>query len=80
MPDSIIKTIEQRCDPKTGLVQLEPVTVEVGDKVRVFDGPLAGIEGVFRERKGETGAVVVRKLLGAGTIVEVESLLLQKAM
>lgn len=80
MPDLVINTIRQRCDPETGLVQLEPVPVKIGDRVRVFDGPLAGIEGVFRERKGETRAVLLMRLLGTETIVEVESLLLQKAM
>ena len=80
MPEQVINVIKTRRDPVTGLVQLEPVPVEVGDKVRVFDGPLAGIEGIFRERKGESRALLLMSLLGAESIVEVDALLLQKAM
>jgi transcriptional antiterminator RfaH len=80
MPNLAIKAIERRCDPETGLVQLEPVPVEVGDRVRVFDGPFAGIEGVFRERKGTNRALLLMKMLGTESIVEVDALLLQKAV
>ena len=79
MSDLAIEMITQRCHPETGLVHLEPVPVEVGDKVRVFDGPLAGLEGIFRERKGERRALLLMSLLGSESIVEVDSLLLQKA-
>ena len=80
MPEQIIKLISARRDPQSGLVQLEPVPVQIGDKVRVFDGPLAGIEGVFRERKGEKRALLLMSFLGTETTIEVESLLLQKAI
>ena len=80
MSDQVIGMITRRCDPETGLVQLEPVPVEIGDKVRVFDGPLAGIEGIFRERKGERRALLLMSLLGSESIVEVDSLLLQKVV
>jgi len=80
MPDQVINVINTRCDPVTGLVQLDPVSVEVGDNVRVFDGPLAGIEGIFRERKGESRALLLMSLLGTESIVEVDALLLQKAI
>ena len=72
--------IERRCDPETGLVQLEPVPVEVGDTVKVFDGPFAGIEGIFRERKGRDRALLLMSMLGTESTVEVDALLLQKAV
>lgn len=80
VPEAVIQTIEQRRDPASGLVQLDPVPVEPGDKVRVFDGPLAGLQGVFRERKGENRALLLMTLLGTTTTVEVDALLLQKAV
>ena len=80
LPLSVIEAIRQRCDPESGLVQLDPMPVNVGDKVRVFDGPLAGIQGVFRERKGGTRALLLMSLLGTESIVEVDALLLQKVV
>lgn len=78
MPDRIIRVIKDRCDPCSGLVKLDPVPVEPGDKVKVFDGPLAGLEGVFRERKGINRAILLMKMLGTESTVEVETILLQK--
>jgi len=80
MPERAIRAIEGRCCPDTGLVRLQPVPVQPGDKVKVFDGPLAGLEGIFRERKGEGRALLLMKLLGAESTVEVDALLLKKAM
>ena len=80
VPNSIINTIEKRCDPETGLVLLKPVPVRVGDKVKVFDGPFAGIEGIFRERKGKDRALLLMSMLGTESTVEVDAMLLQKAI
>jgi transcriptional antiterminator RfaH len=79
LPEPVIEAINDRCDGD-GLVQLDPVPVEPGDKVRVFDGPLAGLEGIFKERKGEKRVLLLAKLLGTESTLEVDALLLQKAM
>jgi transcriptional antiterminator RfaH len=79
LPEPVIEAINDRCDGD-GLVQLDPVPVEPGDKVRVFDGPLAGLEGIFKERKGEKRALLLAKLLGTESTLEVDALLLQKAV
>ena len=78
LPETVVRAIRNRCDAETGLVRLDPVPVDSGDKVRVFDGPLAGLEGVLRERKGENRAMLLMKLLGTESTVEVDILLLQK--
>ena len=80
LPETVIERINQRCDPESGLVQLEPVPAQPGDRVKVFDGPLAGLEGIFRERKGEKRALLLMSMLGTESIVEVDALLLQKAV
>ena len=80
VPEFIIQAITDRCDPQSGLVQLEPVPVEVGDKVKVFDGPFAGIEGIFKQRKGSDRALLLISMLGTQSTVEVEAMLLQKAI
>jgi len=78
LPETVIKMINNRCDPNTGLIKLDPVPVEPGDKVRVFDGPFAGLQGIFKERKGEKRALLLMKMLGTESTVEVETILLQK--
>jgi len=78
--EPVIQTIKRRRNPDSGLIELDPVPVEVGDKVKVFDGPLAGIEGIFMERKGSNRALLLMSLLGTESTVEVDALLLQKAI
>lgn len=80
LPEFVIQTINNRCDPETGLVKLDPAPVAPGDKVKVFDGPMAGLEGIFKERKGEQRALLLAKLLGTESTIEVDSMLLQKAV
>ena len=77
LPETVMNAINNRCDPKTGLVQLDPVPVEPGDYVKGFDGPFAGIEGIFKERKGENRARLRMKMLGTESTVEVDSMLLR---
>jgi transcriptional antiterminator RfaH len=78
VPESVIHAIEARRNPDTGLVRLDPVPVQVGDRARLFDGPLAGFEGIFQERKSATRALLLINLLGIESTVEVDALLLQK--
>ena len=80
MPEPVIRGIDQMRDPETGLVRLDPVPVEVGERVKVFDGPLAGLQGIFKERKGENRALLLMSILGTESTVEVDALLLQKAV
>ena len=80
LPKPVIESSKRRGDLDTGLIRLDPVPVEAGSKVRVFDGPLAGTEGIFKERKGENLVLLLMKLLGTESTVEVDALLLQKAM
>jgi len=78
VPDAIIEAIKQRLDPHSGLIQLDPVPVEPGDTVKVFDGPMAGLHGIFKQRKGKDRALLLMSLLGTESTVEVDALLLQK--
>ncbi len=80
VPESVIHAIRSRAEPATGLIRIQPVAVKAGDKVRVFDGPLAGVEGIVQERRSETRALILMELLGRPTRVEVDALVLQRAM
>ena len=78
VPETIIRMIRARMHPETGLVELDPVPVEPGDRVKVFDGPFAGAEGILEVCSGERRALLLMELLGRQTSVEVDRLLLQK--
>ena len=78
IPETVIRAIRSRCDAHTGLVRLDPVPVEPGDKVRVFDGPLAGVKGLFQACSGERRALLLIEFMGRQTRVEVDRILLQK--
>ena len=78
VPESIINAIKNRMDPATGLIRIKPVEVEAGDKVRIFDGPLAGISGIVEERSSENRVLILMELMGRSTRVQVDALLLQR--
>lgn len=78
VPEAIIHALRARQHPETGLIDLEPVPVEEGDRVRVFDGPFAGIEGILEAKTGEQRALILMDLLGRQTAVEVDCMLLQR--
>lgn len=79
VPESVIQALQQQMCPETGLINLDPVPLEVGEKVRVFEGPLAGVEGILQERCSETRSLLLMSLMGRETTVKVDSLLLQRA-
>ncbi len=76
--ESIITGLRTRMDPETGLIGLDPVPLNSGDKVRIFDGPFAGLEGVLKEHRSEIRSLLLLKMLGTETTIEVDSLLLQR--
>ena len=79
VPEGIITALQARQDPETGLIALEATPLNQGDRVRVFDGPFAGAEGILQQRCGQDRSLLLLKMLGRETIVEVDSLLLQRA-
>ena len=78
VPETVIRAIRSRCDGDHGLVRLDPVQVQPGDKVRVFDGPLAGVSGLFQACSGEQRAQLLIEFMGRQTRVVVDRMLLQK--
>ena len=79
VPARVIEIIKARQNEITGLVTLDPIAVKPGDRVRVFDGPFTGVEGILEASSGEQRALILMDLLGRQTTVEVDSLLLQRA-
>jgi transcriptional antiterminator RfaH len=79
VPGQIIVALHERRDVESGLIRMDPVALHPGQAVRVFDGPLAGLEGLFLERSGNRRSILLLSILGRETVVEVDSLLLKSA-
>jgi len=78
IPERIIKSIKQRIEPDTGLIKIQPVTIQTGDTVQLFDGPLTGLNGIVQEKNSKNRALILMEILGRPTRVEVDALLLQR--
>ncbi len=78
VPKDVIKRLKARRCADTGLIRVDPDPVEPGDKVKVFDGPLAGLRGILQEHCSQTRSILLLEILGRETTVEVDSLLMQK--
>ena len=78
IPASIIAALKTRMDSETGLIPLDSIGLNNGDKVRVFDGPFAALEGVFKEHRGQTRSLLLLEILGRETAVEIDARLLQR--
>jgi transcriptional antiterminator RfaH len=63
VPDAIIAEIMARED-ETGAVKLAPPSFLRGQTVRLLEGPLADMNGLFEEMRDETRAVLLVSLLG----------------
>ena len=64
VPDEVINVLLQREDPVSGLHRDNRPLFSVGDPVKLVDGPLAGMEGIFAREDGERRANVLLELLG----------------
>ena len=78
IPASIIAGLKTRMDSTTGLIPIDPIGLNNGDKVRVFDGPFAAVEGVFKEHRGRSRSLLLLEILGRETAVEIDARLLQR--
>ncbi len=78
VPTSIIAGLKTRMHTATGSIALESTGLNSGDKVRVFDGPFAALEGVFQEHRGRTRSLLLLEILGRETALVIDSQLLQR--
>lgn len=69
--DQVIERLIQRADPQSGLHEIKRSLMKSGDVVRVIAGALAGLEGIFEREIGEDRVVVLFKLLGRESPVDV---------
>ena len=71
VPERVIDTIKTRMADNDGCVRLEAPDLLPGMTVRVTDGPLIGMTGIFRCDNGSGRVRLLMEVLGVGCEVDV---------
>ena len=71
VPDEVMDALLQCQDPASGLHQEDHAPFCAGDRIKLVDGPFAGMEAVFAEQDGEKRVIVLLELLGKTNKVRV---------
>lgn len=72
VPEQVIEAIMQRTDADSGLHRDNRPLFCAGDPIRLVEGPLAGMEGMFTEEDGEKRVIVLLELLGKANKMRVK--------
>lgn len=64
IPEEVIDALAQREAPDSGLHQDNRPLFCTGESIKLTEGPLAGMEGIFVEEDGEKRVTVLLELLG----------------
>ncbi len=64
VPDPLIDALTQASDSDTGLLHPEKDPFEAGATVTIMDGPLHGLEAIFKVHDGEQRSIILLELLG----------------
>lgn len=76
VPEDLIEAIRARMEP-SGVIRVGS-SLKAGSRVRIAEGPLAGLEGIFERPTSRHGRVrVLLRILGTCTAVEVDELSLE---
>ena len=79
VPSAVIDSLKAVTHPDTGLISLAPAALAPGQVVDVFQGPLAGLRGVFEARSGEERAWFLVEMLGQRRRLSVPLMMLRAA-
>ena len=72
VPDAFVEQLKAREDEE-GLQEISQPNFQAGDEVRVVEGPMAGLEAIYHTTKGSARALILLKILGKATPVELET-------
>lgn len=64
VPDPLIDALIQSAEPDTGLHHPEEALFEAGNPVTIVDGPLQGLEAIFKAQDGEQRSIILLTILG----------------
>lgn len=71
VPDAVMDALRQREDAASGLHEDKRPLFSEGEAIKLVDGPLAGMEGVFTQKDGDKRVIVLLELLGKANKVTV---------
>ena len=72
VPDAVMDALLRREDSASGLHQDKRPLFAAGEAIKLVDGPLVGMEGVFTEQDGDKRVIVLLELLGKANKVRVD--------
>lgn len=72
VPDVVMDALLQREDAASGLHQDNRPLFSAGEAIKLVDGPLSGMEGVFTQQDGDMRVIVLLELLGKANMVKVD--------
>lgn len=79
IPESVIEALQARADDN-GIIQLTAGRgYRAGDRVRLTDGPFAGLEGVFCAHRGEDRVVLLMQFMQGSQRVTVPAACVDRA-
>ena len=73
VPEVVIDALRQREDAGAGMHRDERPLFSEGEIVRLVDGPLAGMEGIFAEQDGKKRVIILLELLGKANKIAMSS-------
>ena len=71
VPDAVMEALRQREDAASGLHEDKRPLFSEGEAIKLVDGPLAGMEGVFTQKDGNKRVIVLLELLGKANKITV---------
>ena len=71
VPNAVMDALREREDADSGLHQDNRPLFNAGEPIKLVDGPLSGMEGVFTQQDGDKRVIVLLELLGKANKVTV---------
>lgn len=71
VPDEVMDALLQQEDAGSGLHQDKRPVFSTGEEIKLVDGPLTGMEGVFAQQDGDKRVIVLLELMGKANRVSV---------
>lgn len=71
VPNEVMDTLLQREDAGSGLHQDQRPLFGTGEAIKLVDGPLTGMDGVFAQQDGDKRVIVLLELMGKANKVTV---------
>ncbi|MFW2437775.1 MAG: transcription/translation regulatory transformer protein RfaH [Arenicellales bacterium] len=72
VPEALIKLLCDRCDDE-GIQNIVPDEYKEGEAIRVMEGPMTGLEGVFLAKTSNDRVMVLLDIVGKHTRVNLET-------